>query len=86
MERGCRGHNQTLIDWEAGQAARKWKRHGCTDVDLSDLLHKKFFGQMCAPDRDTYFFLGNQHQHPQSFLVLGVFWPPRGSKPDPGLF
>jgi hypothetical protein len=32
---------------------------------------------LCAADRDTAFFIGNQHQHPGSFLVLGVWWPPR---------
>jgi hypothetical protein len=29
--------------------------------------------------RDTVLFVGNQEQHPISFLVLGVFWPPAGA-------
>jgi hypothetical protein len=86
MADGCKGHHQTLIDWEAGQAARNWKSSGRPDDELPALLRQKFFDQMCAPDRDTHFFLGNQHQHRRSFLVLGVFWPPAASRPEPTLF
>ena len=83
---GCRGHGQTLIDWEAGQAARSWRAQGYAEADLPGLLKSKFLDEMCAPDRDTYFYLGNQHQHRGSFLVLGVFWPPVGSRSQPTLF
>jgi hypothetical protein len=86
MTKECRGHSQTLIDWEAGQAARRWRADGRSDDELVDLLRQKFYRQLCASDRDTYFFLGNQHQHRRSFLVLGVFWPPSGSRPEPKLF
>ena len=86
MEDGCTGHHQTLIDWEAGQAARNWKADGKSDQELPGLLRQKFLDQLCAPTRDTYFFIGNQHQHRRSFLVLGVFWPPVGSRPQPTLF
>ncbi|MBV9141061.1 MAG: hypothetical protein JO115_09085 [Pseudonocardiales bacterium] len=86
MEPGCNGHTQTLINWEAGEAARSWKQMGYAENELPERLKQKFFDQMCAVDRDTYFFLGNQHQHPKSFLVLGVFWPPAGSRPAPTLF
>lgn len=86
MSTGCNGHSQTLIDWEAGEAARSWKQAGASDQDLPALLRQKFLDQLCAADRDTYLFLGNQHQHRRSFLVLGVFWPPAGSRPAPTLF
>lgn len=86
MEQRCRGHRQTLIDWEAGQAARKWGDSGRPAQEVTDMLRRKFLDELCNPSRDTYFFLGNQHQHPSSFLVLGVFWPPSGSRPQPALF
>jgi hypothetical protein len=28
--------------------------------------------------KDSVLFVGNMEQHPISFLVLGVFWPPAG--------
>jgi hypothetical protein len=86
MESTCGGHKQTLIDWEAGQAARSWRASGHKDEELPDLLRQKFLIEICGRDKDTYFFLGNQHQHPQSFLVLGAFWPPAGSRPSGTLF
>lgn len=85
-ETSCPGHRQTLIDWEAGQAARRWRDAGYPDRELPERLREKFYTEMCGTDRDTYFFLGNQHLRPKGFLVLGVFWPPSGSRPDPTLF
>jgi hypothetical protein len=32
---------------------------------------------MCGEGKDTIFYVGNMHRHPKSFLVLGVFWPPK---------
>lgn len=83
---GCNGHTQTLIDWEAGQAARRWKSDGGSDSELRKQLTAKFLDELCSPTRDAHFYLGNQHQHPRSFLVLGVFWPPANSRPQPKLF
>jgi hypothetical protein len=72
----CAGHHQTVIDWEAVQAARQW-RSAYDEPTLRQKLRDKWLGELCAPDRDTMFYVGNMHQNPVSFLVLGVFWPPR---------
>ena len=75
--RTCPGHEQTLIDWESGVLARRNLHKG---RDEARRLHReRFLTEMCGPGRATHFFVGNQHQYPQSFLVLGVWWPPRGS-------
>lgn len=81
----CGGHHQSIIDWEAGEAVRTW-RDGYSEERLREVLREKWLDQMCAPDRDTYFYLGNQQAHRKSFLVLGVFWPPANSRPDEVLF
>lgn len=44
---------------------------------------RKFEGELWQ-DRDTVLFVGNQEQHPVSFLILGVFWPP--NVPAQGVF
>jgi hypothetical protein len=85
-ESGCGGHRSTLIDWEAGEAARSWRSGGRPDEDVRRLLREKFLDELCAGNRDTYFFVGNQFWHPRGFLVLGVFGPPSGSRPHSGLF
>lgn len=68
----CGGHKQTIIDWEAVALYRKVR----SKPDWRELMRQKFEDELWAPGRDTVLFVGNQEQHPQSFLVLGVFWPP----------
>jgi hypothetical protein len=70
---GCNGHTQSIIDWEIALSYRRFRN----SAGWQDKLKARWLGDLCAPDRDTAFFVGNQHQHPGSFLVLGVWWPPR---------
>ena len=69
----CGEHRQGIIDWEISAAYRKW-RHQYPD-DFVERIRHKWHQELCAATRDPRFFVGNMHQHPQSFLVLGVFWP-----------
>jgi hypothetical protein len=72
-EPGCKGHEQSIIDWEIVQFYRQVRNSG----GWEQALRTKWLDQLCATDRDTAFFVGNQHQHPGSFMVLGVWWPPK---------
>lgn len=74
----CTGHEQQIIDWEAGAFYRHAiRRGGITDPDaVREGMRRKFLGQLCGVDRDTHFFTGNMAAHQGSFLILGVFWPP----------
>ena len=84
MEPECSGHDQSIVDWESGQLARRNLANHPPE-EAAALHRERFLDQMCGPGRDTYFYVGNQHQHPRSFLVLGVFWPPQNSRPQPTL-
>ncbi|WP_416956726.1 hypothetical protein ACNKF0_06390 [Nocardioides sp. T5] len=80
LDDDCAGnHRQTCVDWEVGGAARRWLREHDHET-VRRMLRDKWLGELCGPQRDTYFFVGNQHLHQQSYLILGVFWPPH----DPG--
>jgi len=68
---GCNGHHQTIVDWEV---AALWRRLRQRD-DWIDAM-KARLEQDLWQRRDSVLFVGNQEQHPISFLVLGVFWPP----------
>jgi hypothetical protein len=72
----CNTHTQTIVDWEIVELYRKVRGRD----NWQDLIKAKWLDQLCGADRDTAFFVGNQHQHPTAFLVLGVWWPPR--RPD----
>ncbi|KZM78368.1 hypothetical protein [Cellulosimicrobium sp. I38E] len=84
----CTGnpHHQSIIDWEAGQLGRRLLREHRTAEQARAAIRTRFLDEMASPTKDTHFYLGNQHQYPGSFMVLGVFWPPAGSRPLPGLF
>jgi hypothetical protein len=74
-EAGCNGHNQSIIDWEIHQAFRSWRDEHQSEEAAIERIRHKWAEQMFDPRRDTYFFTGNRHDSPDSFLILGVFWP-----------
>jgi hypothetical protein len=74
QEPGCQTHTQSLIDWEVGEAGRKWPRR-YPRAEIPGRIRDKFLTQLCGQDRDTHFFVGNTHRWLSTFLVLGVFWP-----------
>jgi hypothetical protein len=70
----CRGHHQKVLDWEAGQAGRRWL-HSDGDTRAREMLLEKWRDTVLASDRDFHFYVGNQNRRRQSFSVLGVWWP-----------
>lgn len=77
---GCRGHERSIIDWESGQLAGR-NLATMSPTKAKSAQREQLLDEMCAPSRDPYFFVGNQHQHPGSFLVLGLFHPRTGLQP-----
>ncbi len=69
---GCPGHKQKIVDWELGEAYRKWSN---ITTDVVAHVRGKWLDEMCAPDREPMFFVGDLAQYPGSFVVLGTFWP-----------
>ncbi|MEU4679842.1 hypothetical protein [Micromonospora sp. NPDC023737] len=74
-ERGCNGHKQHVIDWELVALQRRLAGH--SDAALKEALEAKFLGEMCSPNRDVAFYVGNQAKRVHVFSVLGVYWPKR---------
>lgn len=71
----CRGHKQTLVDWEAVALWRNVRQR----ENWKDLMRQKFCDEVWAPNRDTVLFVGNMGHRPHNFLILGVFWPPHST-------
>ena len=74
----CRGHNMGLIDWEVGAAYLSWRRRYTAD-ELPGMLRKKWYEEICGPGKDPHFFVGNVHQRPKQFMLLGAYYPPEGA-------
>lgn len=71
----CRQHRQGIYDWEWVALQRNLAALG--DREACAALRKRFYEELCAPDKDLVFFVGNQQKRPQGFMILGVFYPPR---------
>ncbi|WP_420639702.1 hypothetical protein [Candidatus Poriferisocius sp.] len=65
----CNGHTQSIVDWEISEAWRRWRR--TYPDDYLQRIEDKWMS-LVRPTREPAFFVGNQHQAPQGFLVLGI--------------
>jgi hypothetical protein len=81
----CRGHQMGLIDWEASAAYLSWRGRYNAE-ELPQRMHQKWFEEICSPKRDPHFFVGNVHQYPKTFMLLGVFYPPKSVVGQEALF
>jgi hypothetical protein len=78
----CNGHKMSILDWEFGQLYRKVVKQKDWQAKIEAKIMKEIFSET----RDTYIILGNIAAHPQTFCVLGFFWPPKSGPRQLGLF
>jgi len=85
----CNKNHQVMIeDWEVGALYWKLVDGGATPQEAANSVRQEFLEELCGPNKDTHFFVGTLLAHPKTWVVIGVFWPPR-PKPetaDPMLF
>jgi hypothetical protein len=78
----CKGHSLSCTDWEIGQASRDWKEKYGASWEAK--FREKFEKQMIE-ELDTHFIVGTLHQHPNRWIIVGLFYPQYSPK-GPGLF
>jgi hypothetical protein len=61
-------------DWELGEAWRRW--HKIYGNGWQAEIRKKFEAHMIA-DCDLHFFVGTVHKNPKSWIIVGLFYPPK---------
>lgn len=72
-EPNCPTHEQSIIDWEFVALQRHlWNT---PDAEARAAIHKRFFDELCSPENDVAFYVGNQAKRPQTFSILGVYYP-----------
>ena len=76
-EKNCTGHTYAIIDWEIVQSFRSWRRKYKSIEKLLEKIEYKWINTICASNRDTYFYVGNQKRFRDNFMILGAFYPPR---------
>jgi hypothetical protein len=70
----CTGHKIVCTDWEMGESWRKWK------AQYGDAWETKFrqrYETEMIEKYDTHFFVGTVHQHPGTWIIVGLFYPPK---------
>lgn len=79
----CNGHDMSILDWELYALSRKMYAARGAGGARKAVLDK--LAQITNFDKfEPYFYLGNVAAHPTSFMVVGLFTPPR--KSQMGLF
>ena len=68
-------HNAMIEDWELGVLFLHERDRLGSDEAAAESVRKKFFDEMCGPEKDTRFFVGTVFPY-NTWVVLGVFWPP----------
>ena len=76
----CNGHEQSIVDWEISEAWRTWRHRYPTDY--LDRIEEKWLS-LVDPARLPALYVGNQHQAPQGFLVLGIARDVTPAEPTP---
>lgn len=75
-------HRAMIEDWELGVLwLNEVERLGSEEVAAQSVRHK-YLDELCRADKDTRFFMGTVFPY-NTWVVLGVFWPPHLTPPPP---
>ena len=69
-------HKASITDWELGALfLNEYNRYG-NDQEAAESVKNMYLNKMCAKDKDVRFFMGTIYPF-NTWIVLGVFWPPK---------
>lgn len=73
----CRhDHDFSILDWEVDALYARLRNQGLSERDAAQGVVNKLRYDICGPDKDLHFFLGNIATHPHVFTVVGL-WSPK---------
>jgi hypothetical protein len=75
-EDSLKPHTAMCEDWELGALFLKESDRLGSDEEAAESVRNKFLNELCHHDKDTRFFMGTHFPY-NTWLVLGVFWPPK---------
>ena len=76
----CNGHKMFCSDWEMGESFRKWKAE--YGAKWESKFRQRWEMEMIRKN-DTHFYVGTVAKHPGTWIIVGLFYPPRSTA---GLF
>jgi hypothetical protein len=66
-------------DWEMSESYRRWRNQYGTNWEAK--FRQKYESEMIGKN-DTHFYVGTVHQHPDAWIIVGLFYPPRPTMDD----
>ena len=70
----CHTHQLSCTDWEMGASYRSWRyKYG---NNWKDKFRERYDTDMRLRN-DTHFFVGTIHGHPNNWIIIGLFYPPK---------
>lgn len=69
-------HKAMIEDWELGVLWLNEVVRLGSEEKAAESVRNKYLDELCRSDKDTRFFMGTTFPY-NSWVVLGVFWPPR---------
>lgn len=69
-------HKTMCEDWELGVLFLKEVERLGSEEKAAESVRNKFLNDLCAPNKDTRFFMGTIFPY-NAWVVLGVFYPPK---------
>lgn len=71
-------HDCAILDWGVYVLSRKQYAKGGAEIAARDVI-QRITNLMDPSKRDPYFFMGNTMAHPQNFMIVGLFHPPKAT-------
>jgi hypothetical protein len=68
----CKGHELECTDWEMGASYWSWRRKYGSNWEIK--FRDRYETDMILRN-DTYFFVGTIHNHPDAWIIIGLFYP-----------
>ncbi|MEO8609046.1 MAG: hypothetical protein ABI690_14245 [Chloroflexota bacterium] len=75
-------HKTMCEDWELGVLFLNEVERLGSEEKAAESVRNKFLNDLCAPTRDTRFFMGTIFPY-NTWVVLGVFYPPKPKPEQP---
>lgn len=72
----CAGHHFRVWDWEVAQSYRSWRLRYPGPGKLEAALVNKYQDELIHK-RDLHFFVGTIAEHPRTWTIIGLFYPPK---------
>lgn len=74
QEPSCKGHTLMCTDWEMMQSYRSWIQKYQNNWETA--FKQKYETEMIL-EKDTHFYVGTLHEHPNAWIIIGLFYPPK---------